>query len=201
MIDNFEQIKQLLKFEEEQFYFIQILQRNKDGNSINGNNRNRLIYSYYINSEERYDNRTSEIKKMCALFNARAMIHLSPRNYQTIALQHLALCAEQIAGGNVTHLHRSYNSTCGRNKGTSKLWIIDLDGDEATQTEAIDKMHNFINHLQPYTALNPNKIEAKIPSKTGLHIITHPFNLQKFEQQYPNIEVHKNNPTNLYIPS
>jgi hypothetical protein len=44
------------------------------------------------------------------------------------------------------------------------------------------------------------KFITLIPSKSGFHIIMKPFNLQKFKSEYPDVEIHKNNPTNLYIP-
>ena len=45
-----------------------------------------------------------------------------------------------------------------------------------------------------------SKIYAYIPTKNGYHIITKPFNLKQFKDKYPDIDVHKNNPTILYIP-
>ena len=42
--------------------------------------------------------------------------------------------------------------------------------------------------------------DSEIPSKSGIHLITNPFNLAKFSLKWPRIEIHKNNPTNLYIP-
>lgn len=44
------------------------------------------------------------------------------------------------------------------------------------------------------------KIYDYIPTKNGYHIITKPFNLKQFKDKYPDIDVHKNNPTILYIP-
>ena len=41
---------------------------------------------------------------------------------------------------------------------------------------------------------------AYIPTKNGYHIITKPFNLKQFKDKYSDIDVHKNNPTILYIP-
>lgn len=42
---------------------------------------------------------------------------------------------------------------------------------------------------------------AEIPTMNGCHLITKPFNLQKFKEKFPEIDVHKNNPTILYIPN
>lgn len=59
-------------------------------------------------------------------------------------------------------------------------------------TEIQSKLHN----LQPIG----NKFKAVIPSKNGFHIICNPFNIQDFAKfEYP-VEIHKDNPTNLFIP-
>jgi hypothetical protein len=39
-----------------------------------------------------------------------------------------------------------------------------------------------------------------IPTRAGFHIIASPFNLQKFKERYPEVEVHKKNPTLLFLP-
>ena len=44
-------------------------------------------------------------------------------------------------------------------------------------------------------------LKAEIPTKNGVHLIVErSFNLQKFKEAFPNIDVHKNNPTVLYVP-
>ena len=45
-----------------------------------------------------------------------------------------------------------------------------------------------------------SKIKAIIPTKNGFHVITSPFELNTFKEKYPSIEVHKDNPTIIYVP-
>jgi hypothetical protein len=45
-----------------------------------------------------------------------------------------------------------------------------------------------------------SKIVSTVPTKSGYHLITLPFNVQKFREKFPDIDVHRNNPTILYIP-
>ena len=54
MIDNFEQIRSILKFEDDYFYFIQIIQRKKENPHLSGSN-NRIIRSYNIDSLKKFD--------------------------------------------------------------------------------------------------------------------------------------------------
>ena len=34
----------------------------------------------------------------------------------------------------------------------------------------------------------------------GVHIITQPFDTRRLKDEYPNLDIHKNNPTVLYVP-
>ena len=91
MVDNFKLIRNYLKFEsEDDFYFLQIIKRKKDGPGPNGikitgtNNKSRTIKAYYISSVEYLDSIEAEVKHLCDYFNARAMITLSRRSYKKL---------------------------------------------------------------------------------------------------------------------
>ena len=80
-VDNFELIRRFMHFEStDQFYFMQILQRKKDGPGPNGivcgtNNKARAIKSYCITSVEMLDRISIEVKHLCEYFNARAYLY------------------------------------------------------------------------------------------------------------------------------
>jgi len=76
---------------------------------------------------------------------------------------------------------------------TEKKFLIDLDAENLHLKE---KILEILPSLQPAG----NKLIAEIPSKSGVHLITRPFNLQKFKRLFSEVDVHKDNPTNLYIP-
>ena len=59
MTNNFDQIRDLLKFESDYFYFIQIIQRKKENPELGANNR--IIRSYNISSLEKFDKYKDEI--------------------------------------------------------------------------------------------------------------------------------------------
>jgi hypothetical protein len=44
------------------------------------------------------------------------------------------------------------------------------------------------------------KIEAVIPTKSGHHLITKKFDVMKFKEKYPDLDIQKKNPTLLYCP-
>jgi hypothetical protein len=203
MIDNFEQIKKLLKFDsEDEFYFLQIIQRKKDHKEaqsefvkVGSNNSSRLIKAYYIYSAEELDKYKFEIVELCKLFGARAGISLNRRNNKDISLEMLSLLASNIKSGHYKQLSKLYSTICGQHHSDKdKTWIVDIDHQDM---EIVNEIISFINKVEP---ISENKILALIPSKNGYHLITNRFNSKKFGDAYPDIELHKNNPTNLYIP-
>jgi len=82
-----------------------------------------------------------------------------------------------------------------------KTWIVDIDNisiDAFNHSADQNKMRQLILDLQRETGKEP--MMKFIPTKGGVHIITRPFNLNKFREQYPDIDVHRENPTVLYCP-
>lgn len=192
MIDNIKRIIPFLKFEsEDDFYYLQILQRKKE-NPILGSN-SRVIKNYYINSVEYLESHYNEIKDLCNQFNARASIRLNKRSYESVSFKTLENIANSMRNREYKFIKASYDRACGLgHNDKEKKWILDLDN-----VGEIDiLMLHYIDSLEP----KGKKCLISIPSKSGFHLITKPFNTQEFSKQYPEIEVHKDNPTNLYIP-
>lgn len=194
MIDNFDQIKKLLKFENEnEFYFIQVIQRKKEHEFLGKNNR--LIKAYYIYSLENLEKYKSEMILLANTFNARVYIHFNRRNAKMIALEMMEDLAHSIKS-NQFYLGKIYNTVCGRHHSDKdKTWIVDVDNKNVLFLAEIE---NFLRKIEPN--LGDSKVLAYIETKNGYHIITNPFNSKKFSEEFKEIEIHKNNPTILYIP-
>jgi bisphosphoglycerate-dependent phosphoglycerate mutase len=194
MIDVLEQIKSLLQFESsDDFYYLQILQRKKENPHLGSNSR--VIKNYYISSQEYLDEHYDEIKLLCNQFNARAMLRLNKRSYSKVAFKAMQNIANSLANGEYSFIRKSYDRACGEGHNDSnKKWIIDLDG--IIEQDYLNKMIDIIYNCQPVG----DKILIQLPTKNGLHLITKPFDLRDFRNIYPNIDIHKDNPINLYIP-
>ena len=194
MVDNLNLILPFLKFEsKDNFYYLQILQRKKENSQLGSNSR--VIKNYYINSEEYLIKHYDEIKKLCEIFNARASIRLNKRSYEKVGYKALVNIANTISNREFEFLKASYDRACGLGHNDSeKKWILDIDG-MMTYNE-IFKMEEIIERAEP----TDKEIIVYLPSKSGLHLITKPFDLREFTTLYPEIEIHKDNPTNLYIP-
>lgn len=203
MVDNFEQIRDMLEFRsQDDFYFLQILQRKKDHKKgkVNGcNNNSRLIKAYYVHSLEHFDFIKPEVIELCKLFNARAGFNLNRRGYRKMALQNLKRMTDQLLNEDYNKAHATYNTVCGAfNHDTDKKWIIDLDGDEENN---VDFVRQIIIHTSACLPdIGTSKIICSIQSKNGAHLIVKPFNLKDFNKEFPGVEIHKNTPTNLFIP-
>lgn len=195
MMNNLEQIKSLLKFENKnEFYFVQVIQRSKENTSLGKNNN--LVKAYYVYSLEYLDKKFPEMCKLAEVFNTRVYIHLNRRNAYNIALELMEDLAHNIRGNHLQILSKSYSSVCGKHHSEKdKTWIVDVDDDKNNINYQVEIM-NFIDALQP----EGSKIIDRIQTKNGYHLITRPFNSEKFNEKYPNIDIHKNNPTILFIP-
>ena len=191
MVDNLRLILPFLKFEsEDDFYYLQILQRKKENPQIGSNSR--VIKNYYINSEEYLINHYDEIKKLCEVFNARASIRLNKRSYEKVAFKAMVNIANTMSNREYEFIKASYDRACGLgHNDKNKKWILDIDKEDLVNLKLIKK--------DLITLSEKDIILAELESKSGIHLITKPFNSFVFSAIHK-IEIHKDNPTNLYIP-
>lgn len=193
MIDNIQLILPFLKFESaDDFYYLQILQRKKENPQLGSNSR--VIKNYYISSQEYLLNHYDEIKQLCHQFNARASMRLNVRSYESVAFKTLENIANSMRNREYKFIKASYDRACGLgHNDKNKKWILDVDNVD----EISPIMMSYIdNKCEPIGS----KCLTIIKSKSGFHLITKPFNVDTFTKHYYNIEIHKDNPTNLYIP-
>lgn len=200
MVDNLNLIKPFLVFEsEDDFYYLQILQRKKENPNLGSNSR--VIKSYYIKSLDYLENRYEEIKVLCNTFNARAMLRLNKRSWEKVAFKTIVNVANSTGNKEYEFIRKSYDKACGNgHNDKQKKWILDIDFDKESRCneDDIEAYCTTISNCQPFG----RKVLAKIPSKNGLHIITTPFNIQEWKKHGREnlVDIHKDNPTNLYIP-
>lgn len=192
-VNNFDIIIPLLKINSsDEFYYLQILQRKKENPEIGSNSR--VIRNYFIKSEDYLLKRKDEIIDICKTFNSRASIRLNKRSFERVAFKAIQNLANSMSNREFSFCGKSYDRACGQGhiENTPK-WIIDIDGSDVD-------VFAVINSIEKCMPNNTKKHVATIPSKNGLHLITTPFNVQEFKVEFPLIDIHKDNPTNLYIP-
>ena len=191
MINNLNQIKTLLQFNsEDDFYHLQIIKRKKEHPELGSNSY--IVKTYYVKSLEHLDNIFPEIINICNFHNARACINLNKRSFEKIAFHTLKKVTDCILNKDYKSVRKAYESVCGSYSNESEhKWIIDIDDKDYDSSE--------MEILMYYILPEGNKVITRIETKNGYHLITKPFNLQDFNQHY-SMDIHKNNPTILYIP-
>lgn len=134
------------------------------------------------------------IRRLCDLTGCRAYTRLSLRSMEKVAAEQLRLTTEQYIGGSHWGMKSVHASACGKVKPVTPLWLLDVDAITA-DTERLCRL-----------LVEANLLRARIPSKKGEHLIVFPFDYRSWVSKtdgwsaWGAIELHKDNPTNLYIP-
>lgn len=201
-------------FNDDWFYQIFILKRKKDDSELNKNSS--LIKSYRVSNLE-YLNRKleEEIIPLCDFFKARAMINVNVKSYRKVAFESLKKLADEISQehykAGLDKLITSAGSTTGMVGDKYKKWIIDLDSKDEKYKQEIIRIINSKDMLRGYNDGDNDRIIGIIPSKSGYHLVSNPFDINQFleilkiesiyEDNHLTIpEIKKEGLTNLYIP-
>lgn len=161
------------------------------------NVNNRLIKTYIIRSLKQFDELKEEIIQISNATKSRVYINLNRRSFEDTTLHTLRHCVEYISDKNYSGITQLVDSICGKYRNENNpTWIIDVDNVIRSNSNYVKQIINYVeNECEPIG----NKFKCFIPTVNGIHIITSPFNLQKFKSEYSDIDVHKNNPTLLYF--
>lgn len=200
-IDNFSVIRKILRFPtEDSFYFLQVLKRRKDNPDLEKD----MIHlaDFYIYSLEDYDRLMDRVINLCQSENARAYLRLNVRDSKKTAMMTLKKIVDYISTENYKAVKKAYASCTGEyHSDPDKTWIVDIDNvsiDFFNHSEKQIRIRQMITDLQIEAGKEP--MMHLIPTRNGVHIITRPFNLQKFKSEFPDIDIHKDNPTILFCP-
>lgn len=196
-VNNFQLIANLLDFSDPKtFYFIQILKRRKENPDMKTGVR--VIDNFYLYETEDFEKIKDKIIDTCKINNARAYINVNRLDLERVALFTSKKIIELIIQGDYKAVKNAYTSVCGSySSQNEKRWIVDID---VKDDNIINKVCACIRNLQQEITKSNYKVLAVLPTKNGVHIISNPFNLQKFKERFPDIEVHKSGLTVLFIP-
>ena len=187
MVDNIELIRKTLKFDKfGEFYYISIMQRNKDGIKVASSHDScRRIRTFYVFSLEEFDKITPFIKEICDKINARCYIELNRKDIfqcQLECIKRLAECIEH----HTTKSHTIMDSVVAEAPSKDKLLMIDCD----TSNDSI--IHDIIEYVKNHSGT----YYATIPTVNGYHIITSRFDSRDFK--FEDCEIKRNAFTLLY---
>lgn len=197
MVDNFKRLKKLMDFSDsEKFYYLQLLRRSKDG----GSKSVKVIKNFYISNEEYFDKKLPFIKEMCIIFKARAYLRMNRRSYEDVAWENLDQMTNLMRNKQHKAVMSSFSKSCGRtNVEKRKIWVVDIDEpfEGLSMNETLQDVEYQITKLQKEVNDDYGVLDI-VPTVNGFHILTNPFRVDKFKEVYPEIDIHRDNPTILY---
>lgn len=195
-IDNFDLIKALMTFGENDnlFMHLQILRRGKDNPGLPA--ANKLIKAWLVLSPEHLDSLKGEVVFLCDRYGARAYISCVPKSIEKLNRLIMRKLADNQYTGNVINPWHVFNSACGELPGVEKRWVVDIDTKDAF---IVDKIKDEIWTLWVAYG-NMSHSFTSVPTLNGIHLIVPPFNLCEFSKRFPEVEVKKNGLTVLYVP-
>jgi hypothetical protein len=161
----------------------------------------KVIGDYFIYSMEQFNRMEDEIIQTCITHNARAYFRINKRSSKKTAMQMLKRVTDLIISENYKEVKNAFSSVSGEFHGDEdKKWIVDIDDvsiDTFNHSKEQIEIRELIYNLQLETGKEP--MMKFIPTKSGIHIITRPFNLKNFKEKYPDVDVHKDNMVILYL--
>lgn len=183
IVDNRDHVRRFVPetFDGDSFIYTELLNRDRKS----GNNKGRLVRTFYHRSRNEFDKQMPDIIAWCEYTGARAYTRLSLRSFKKVGQKFALHLMEQVLAENWEGMRHGYSHACGVSAPLQKWWLWDVDSWE-DRTLAL-------------AALPEWAIEAVIPSRKGCHVITRPFDVRGLEMP-ASVELHKDNPTNLYIP-
>ena len=200
-VDNFDLIARSLLFKEDLvpelandwFYMVQIMTRTKDTNE-----KPKHIRTMFVESREYLLSHKDMIIGLCEMFNARAYISVNPSSYKVCAHKMLKELADVMENGNYKGILSLPETVAGKYTcgGSFKKWIVDLDG-ITTDEERQPYIDFIMNEYNEGRGKESGEITV-VPTVSGSHLLVTPFDVRNFKKKWPDIEIHKDNPTVLY---
>lgn len=168
------------------FIYTEMLDRSK----TKGNNSNRLLKSFYHRSKEEFDEQLPVIKKLCDEAGARAYTRIGLHSWKKVGKEFTKMVVEASLTGNFAGMKSLYRHAAGTVKPLVPYWFYDVDDLSSP---------GYFLLLQELRDVD--RLVEMIPSRRGMHLVCEPFDIRKISDVAAyGIVLHKNNPTNLYIP-
>ena len=158
---------------------IELIRRGKDNPDMSAANYH--FKNYYIRRPESLDRYKDEIIQLCDMFKMRAYASVNYKSFYHVSLNTVAELARRCANNDFKKNYNVFESCSGSYvHSENKRWIIDLDDCELNDV-TVKYCMDVINKVKPN---NTQKVIAQFPTKSGVHLITTPFDRKEFETIY-----------------
>ena len=198
MTDNFKLIRQYLIDNDipqhnasslMKHYVVEIISRGKDNPDMPAANRH--FKNYYFPCIDKFDRYEPEIKKVCDVLRMRAYVSVNYKMYDQVLMDTAAESAARAAAHNYGKPYSVYEHCSGKYVNRKdKKFVVDID------EEQMIFFDNIYDELK-------DKVVLVVPTRTGMHLVTTPFNTLVFENKCINRlgfapDIKKNHLTLLY---
>lgn len=205
MSDNFNAYKQFITEkwsysdlpEGDSYFVVELIRRGKDNPDLPAANYH--FKNYYIRKPEDLDKYEQEIKSLCEMLHLRAYASINIKSFKQVSLDTMAELARRIAKNDYRKNYAVFESCSGQYcHSKDKQWVVDLD-DCKLHSKYPETVKELINYCKP----GGDKIVTEFPTKSGVHIITLPFDRQQFMElcevyDVKDVDIKKNHLTLLY---
>ena len=170
-------------------YVVEIISRGKDNPDMPAANRH--FKNYYFPCIDKFDQYEPEIKKVCDALRMRAYISVNYKMYNQILMDTAAEYSARAAAHNYGKPYSVYEHCSGKYVNRKdKKFVVDID------EEQMIFFDNIYDELK-------DKVVLVVPTRTGMHLVTTPFNTLVFENKCINRlgfvpDIKKNHLTLLY---
>ena len=192
MTDNFTRYKELIELNGglpddngkgtlDRYYVVELMRRGKDNPDLPAANYH--FRNYYIYSWRDLDRYEREIKDVCDLLNLRAYCSVNYKLMSQVALDTLAESARRIAAHDYKRFYSIFESCSGKyvDRGNAR-WVVGIDEyGSVTKEQAERLLTDYINTMESGHDVN---VIYTMPTRSGFHLITCPFNLQRFNDGF-----------------
>lgn len=162
----------------DKYYVIELMRRGKDNPDMPAANYH--FKNYYIYSWRDLERYKQEIINICKLLRLRAYCSVNYKLMSQVVLDTMSESARRIAAHDYKKFYNIFESCSGKFVDNSNgLWIIDFD--EWLSEDDVYDLHNYINSMK--SGYEDNLVFV-MPTKSGVHLICHPFNLKQFNDGF-----------------
>lgn len=185
MTDNFERFRPFMQLPEEEggdaYYVIELVRRGKDCPDLPAANYH--FKNYYIDTLGKYDKVQEEIRILCRTLRLRAYVSVNRKSFRQVTMNTIAEMSRRAALDDFRRPYAVFESCSGKFADKDdKHWVVDIDncstpgvlGDRNKSWDCRD----ILSICQP----TGDKVELVMPTRSGIHLITKPFDLQHFKE-------------------
>lgn len=197
MIDNFNKIFDIIDIDKytNHFMLLTIVSDNKDIETIssfhNAYHVPKFHRVYYITSKQQLIDLKDEIIWLCEKHNASAYINLSIKSFKKLQKDLIIGFINSELSQNNNPIKKT-DSLARTLDPIKKCWYINI--------ENLDQYKDVENLIKKLIKGSNKKLDiiATIPFKSGLQIITPPFNIKKFSNKFNSNMIYENPGALLY---